>query len=525
MRRPHVPERISGPVRQLTAGVRRALSVLARWRDKIPQQIRSGALITVIALIGVLVGIQLGGQDSTEVGPFHVNLSVSPSLYGESALDIPPLGTITVDSHDSPVKLTGRIDSLDDAETRALLSDPQRIEQASNDAIDELFGSVVKVAIRAAIAGIAGALILGLIFFRNLRRALLSGAVAFAVLLGTGVATAATWSPESIREPRYEGLLTNVPAIIGDAQNIYDRFGEYRGELIRILTNMGRVYTNLSTLPTYQPDPNTIRVLHITDLHLNPNSYPVIKAIVDQFQVQVVVDTGDLTDWGSKLENSYASGIGSLGVPYVFIRGNHDSAVTAAAVARQPNAIVLENQVREVNGLTFAGIGDPRFTPDKSDGSDGRVQDDDPAVLTAGEQLAATIEAYNDQFADDSNNGGTKDGGDAGTDPRVRPDGSVNIALVHDPGAAPKLDGKVPLVLSGHTHKRNVSTLDNKTTVMVEGSTGARGLGGLSEENPTALQMSLLYFSPAGQLQAYDGITVSGAGQSRVELERTVLKK
>ncbi|HEY3001232.1 MAG TPA: hypothetical protein VGJ44_02690, partial [Kribbellaceae bacterium] len=80
-----------------------------------------------------------------------------------------------------------------------------------------------------------------------------------------------------------------------------------------------------------------------------------------------------------------------------------------------------------------------------------------------------------------------------------------------------------PLVLAGHTHKRKITKLDKDTTLMVEGSTGARGLRGIGELEPTPLQMTLLYFSPAGDLQAYDEITVSGAGQSKVELKRTLL--
>src|SRR5262249_57916802 len=80
----------------------------------------------------------------------------------------------------------------------------------------------------------------------------------------------------------------------------------------------------------------------------------------------MVIDTGDITDWGSEPEASYVAAIGRLNVPYVFVRGNHDSRQTQAAVGRQPNAIVLDDEVRTVDGLTIAGIGDPRFTPDKT---------------------------------------------------------------------------------------------------------------------------------------------------------------
>ena len=53
-------------------------------------------------------------------------------------------------------------------------------------------------------------------------------------------------------------------------------------------------------------------------------------------------------------------------MPYVFVRGNHDSLVTEAAVARAAErGRAATTQVREVAGLRLVGIGDPRFTPDK----------------------------------------------------------------------------------------------------------------------------------------------------------------
>ena len=46
----------------------------------------------------------------------------------------------------------------------------------------------------------------------------------------------------------------------------------------------------------------------------------------------------------------------------------------------------------------------------------------------------------------------------------------------------PPLDGVVPLVLAGHTHEREVSELEDGTRLMVEGSTGGAGLRGLQGE-------------------------------------------
>ncbi|MDI5938766.1 metallophosphoesterase, partial [Micromonospora sp. DH15] len=189
---------------------------------------------------------------------------------------------------------------------------------------------------------------------------------------------------------------------------------------------------------------------------------------------------------------------------YVYIRGNHDSGKTAAAVAQQPNAIVLNNSTTTVAGLTIAGIGDPRFTPDKetSPAGSGLTSEVADQVIGAGEQLATTVR----------------------NSPKP-----VNIALVHDPASAGPLSGTCPLVLAGHTHARQVSKLPQApgqmpTQLMVEGSTGGAGLRGLEGEKPTPLSMTVLYFDKEKLLQAYDDITVGGTGQAQVNLERHVVQ-
>jgi hypothetical protein len=58
----------------------------------------------------------------------------------------------------------------------------------------------------------------------------------------------------------------------------------------------------------------------------------------------------------------------------------------------------------------------------------------------------------------------------------------------------------------------------------VQGSTGGAGLRGLEGEKPTPLTMSVLYFDPQKQLQAYDDIQVGGTGESQVNLERHVIR-
>jgi predicted phosphodiesterase len=341
-----------------------------------------------------------------------------------------------------------------------------------------------------------------LIVFRRVKYVAICGTSALGLIAASGAIAIGTFQPSAIEEPTYQGLLANAPSVIGDAHTIANRFDAYRAELQSLVTNVSRIYDTMNTLPVYEPSNDTIRVLHISDLHLNPSAWSVISTVVTQFHIDLVVDTGDINDWGTTMESSFVDSIGALGVPYVFIRGNHDSAITARAVARQRNAIVLEDQVATVRGLTIAGIGDPRFTPDKSTvetpAPTGTDHSGDP-VYVSGEQLATTI---------------------------LRSPNPVDFAMVHDPASAPPLAGTVPLVLAGHLHHREVDELmppdgGTPTLMLVEGSTGGAGLRGLQTDMPTPLEMSVLYFAKADHhLQAYDDITLGGTGQSQVTIER-----
>ncbi|MEV6815350.1 metallophosphoesterase [Micromonospora sp. NPDC051296] len=469
-------------------GVRRAAVALA---------------ILVVTLAGVLAGVIAGGNVGTDIGPFHARLSVSPAANGGTTVDIPPLGSLLLDSHDGPTHLTVELGALDQGRVEALIDDPASLNRATQSAVDEVRDGVLRLGLRTVASAVLATLVLALLVFRNTRRAAWAGGLALLITAGSLGTAAATIRPQSIEEPRYEGLLVNAPAIVGDVQKIANDYTRYAEQLQRLLGNVTQLYTTVSALPVYEPEPGTTRVLHISDMHLNPAAWQLIRTVTEQFGIDVVIDTGDITDWGSEPEASYVGSISLLRKPYVYIRGNHDSNRTAAAVARQPNAIVLDNTTTTVAGLTIAGIGDPRFTPDKSTSpASGGINDPTAdELITTGEKLAATV--------------------------RSSPQ-PVNIALVHDPAAAGPLSGTCPLVLAGHTHRRQIEKLpevpgQQPTTLMVEGSTGGAGLRGLEGEQPTPLTMTVLYFDQQKQLQAYDNITVGGTGQAQVNLERTVV--
>ncbi|WP_137159687.1 metallophosphoesterase [Blastococcus sp. CCUG 61487] len=446
-----------------------------------------------LALVGALVAVLLFARISAPIGPFDASLAIRPGSGG-AEVAVPPLGSLAVDVFDGPLRLDVQLQRVDQVRAQELANDPVRLAGVVDRVTEDLQGAVVKLVVITVLVALAGAALVSWLVIRRRREPLIAAGLTGILLLGIGGVGAATWRPEAMATPTYTGLLVNANSLIGNAQDIAARFDAYRASLEDLVANVGSLYSTLSALPAPGIADRTVTLLHVSDIHLNPAGFDLVQQVVSQFQVDGVLDTGDITDWGSSPENTLISSVGTLDVPYVFIRGNHDSAATAERIAAQPNTTVLDDSATEIGGLTIVGARDPRFTPDKSTGDD----DAGPEVLVAsGERLAEFVETLD-----------------------VLPD----VALVHDPKQAPPLDGEVPLILAGHTHNRAVSELDGGTLLMVQGSTGGAGLRALQGEYPEPLTCTVLYFdAETGDLRAYDEITLGGLGEAEVMIERIVV--
>ncbi|MDT9697489.1 metallophosphoesterase [Streptomyces sp. P17] len=453
---------------------------------------RALGLVTVV-LLGAWLGLLIVGNVRVSVGPMNTTMTLRPSVSGGTKINVSPLGALQLDSHVAPVRLDVNVDQLDPERAQALVDYPERLSGLQDEIAQDVARGTRDLAIRSCVAVVTGATALGLAVYRRPRRALAAGGLALALLAASGGTAAATWNPNSVLEPKFSGLLSSAPSLVGDARSIVTEFDVYQKELARLVTNVTKLYDATSTLPTYQPDPTTIRVLHVSDIHLNPASWKIIASLVEQYQVNVIVDSGDTMDHGSAAENGFLDPIEDLGAPYVWVRGNHDSMITQQYLEDLKNVRVLDDgRARTVAGLRFAGIGDPQFTPDRTNKPGAEASQE----LT-GARLAS---ALRDQQA-------------AGT--------PVDVAIAHEPSAAREVDGVVPLALAGHLHRNGMEILEQGTRLRNEGSTGGSGLRAVEGKYPDPIEASILYFDrDTKRLQAWDEIELGGLGLTTAEVSR-----
>ncbi|HET7310483.1 MAG TPA: metallophosphoesterase family protein [Mycobacteriales bacterium] len=241
------------------------------------------------------------------------------------------------------------------------------------------------------------------------------------------------------------------------------------------------------TEATARANPGLTAVVLIADDHLNPEGLTFARRLQTSTGATAVWDAGDTTSYGVPGEACViAPLIRSFRVPYVWVRGNHDSSGFERVMRGIRGVHVLQGTTTTTAGITVFGVGDPSFTPRRRTTSaamsanDARVRAAMPTALTSLGSVPDVVLVHECQMAVDRN-------------PLAR-------------GVA----GLVPLVVCGHTHRHAQSTYD--TTIVLH--TGTVGAGGLDAFSVGALQnfdaQLLLFDSTTHRLVRYYDVNGEG---------------
>jgi predicted MPP superfamily phosphohydrolase len=443
-------------------------------RSRIPRRLRLIVSPVLVGVLGAWLGMFVLSRDTVALGPFRVQLS---SGFGRGVTDIrlPPLGRLSADTHLSPLRFMVTLEDVrvgELADTVNAGGIDRLVAQVQADALEQ----VAPFALRTLGAAVVGGLALALVVFRTGWRSI--GIAVLTALVGVGGAETAAWRtyrPGALLSPTFSGSLSLAPELIGPAQTALDRIDEVRAELTRVLAGATRVYTSIQAGPLGLGD--ELRVLHISDLHLSPLGIAFAREVADAFDVEFIIDTGDLTSFGTPAESLILAGIAGFRRPYVYVRGNHDSTAIQDALRRIPGAVLLDGTTKGLAGLPVYGRGHPVFTPDQL-----AALDD--------EEIASRLADEGELVAVDLST--------------ARPPA---IVAVHDDRMAQSVAGLVPLVISGHFHEPSARVV-NGTLFLRVGSTGGAGANVFTREGGVPLSAEVLYFD-GNVLVAYDLIEQS----------------
>ena len=363
----------------------------------------------VLAVVGLTVACGIAGVCATAVAPASaetrhyqssVSLDPNPARAGELVA--------TTAFGDIEVGFTGIAPGIHavpqvKASITDVLSRPGVSLSTLRPGPEELSAAIRDAAVAVVIRFAAGALVVVLCVlggYALLVRRRPPPALVVAGLIGWVASTvavtlslSATYQPERQETFTTTGVLGTLQrnqGILSDVESRATQVAPYLRNLIALSTALQQKYA----AAPLESD-TSLRVLLVSDIHAG-NQYALMRTIIEEESIDLVVDAGDLVNFGSVEEGEATGifeGIESVGVPYVFVRGNHDatSATDTAVLDRMaevPNVVLLQDGAGDytevtVGGLRIAGFNDPRWFGDSGKGSPAKQVPAREAFVTA----------------------------------------------------------------------------------------------------------------------------------------------
>ncbi len=445
-----------------------------------------------VIILAVAFIIPFLGAANYQIQGISVKAYVKPSLDGHSYLKLPPLGDLSADTHHGPVDFFIELTGIhpDIIEKSFSLATSQ--EDLMGNVQSEINKHLLLFLLKQVLVGTAvAALIYAIVFRPPWKKFLVVSFISFGLLSSAFGYSAATYSMESFKQPRYRGAIAAGPEVLLLADKIYDKFQNFKDKTDEVAGSINTLFSNIDGLDMLAaPEDEKIKILIVSDISNNPVGMDLTETLVKNFKTDMVIDAGDLTDFGSALEAQAFNKIGDLGIPYLFVPGNHDSPEVTAFLQKLPNVRILEGSVVKTKGLSILGSPDPWSHGFAVQGTS--EEENQEALTKQMEDLRAKLEQ----------------------------DKETDIAVIHNPAMVDSIKGLAPVVIAGHTHKLSIKK-DGNTLFLNPGTTGASGFRGLQAEEMSYSAL-ILHLDPEDKSQAvvdiiqYDPLSSSITAQRRL---------
>lgn len=448
--------------------------------------------MAIAALIGAVLFVWLFGSAVYTVEGLSFRVSLQPAWSGKTVLEFPPLGNISANTHKLPVTIQITLQNIEtDLASSLFRTDTEKT--VWNDLQTDFKGLIRPFLLRQIYLAMLGAAAAILLIWRYRPKMILAGALTG--LLASGIflfSLSESYDLNAFAQPEVNGVLSLAASVFPEPDNLLQKLDEIQSQTRLMVNNIEDLFSSTNGLAALAPSKSgnsTKKILLVGDLHSNPVGIELISSITDAFAVDLIIDTGDLTDFGSSIEASFVQELNTIEVPYLFCPGNHDTPEIMEAIKGMPQGIILEGNITEIAGLKILGSPDPLSS--KNVVKEEALQNETLLRRHQVESIKSQAE--------------------------LNPD----IVVVHDSAAAQQLRNRFPLIVTGHTHRQKVLVSDH-SVIINPGTTGAAGIRGLYSEGETSYSAIILYIKPGEKATALDLIKYVPATHNFI-IERKLL--
>lgn len=435
--------------------------------------------IIIFTCICTLILIHYFGSIKVEISGAEFSLGIQISPRGATSISLPPLGVLKAYTHQIPVQLNVVLENIHLDMLKSIIDKFESKDELLLFLKKDITNALYTLSFKIIFLSLLGSFFTCIIFRLSKKQIFISFTVGFIVVVILLGSLYFTYDITAFDTPEYFGTLKAAPWIIGLLNKGISQINDLGQQIKNMSDNITTVFSKMDNLASTEKD-SVVRVLHVSDIHNNTAAFDFMDQIIKNFNVDLVIDTGDITDYGTSLEDIVIKNISLLPVKYVFVAGNHDSPNTINILKNMENVVVLDGNMVNVMGIDILGFPDP--------GSN-TADIDSPSQL---ELLDLNLSIFRWFWSSEK---------------------VPDILAVHNPSATENLAGTVPIILNGHTHKFSLIE-KNHSLIINAGTTGAAGIRGLQSKNDIPYSAVLMYFrerepNKKPQLFAIDTIKIS----------------
>lgn len=440
----------------------------------------SGIIIT--GFIGALLGIWIFGTSTVNIEGMTIKTTLAPSRSGITEIHLPPFGVIEAKTHKGPVKLSMTLEQIETDSLKTHLNQAPNSKEFMQRLRQRAEESVWVIALRQIFIAMIAAFCFILFIWRpgwkqSLLQALLCTFLTVIFLWGSFH----SFDARAFNEPEYKGVISMAPSVMEFANKSLTDLELIKENTEKVVANLGELFASadhLMVMADPEGQEQAVKILLVSDLHSNPVGVKFMKGLADTFQVDFIINAGDLTDLGSMQEASLLDEMKSITVPQLLVAGNHDNPQILNMVADMENAHILNGQTVSIKEITVLGFADPLASGQEVEYENSAKKKQ--ALEEAKKQISAEIEKQ----------------------------GPPDILVVHNYNLARSLISQTPLLVAGHDHRLRIE--QKKDSILINpGTTGAAGLRGFYSEEGKAYSAVIIYLTPNSGLLAVDLIEYS----------------
>lgn len=449
-------------------------------------------LRAAVIIAGMLLAVYAFGPRVYDIYGVSIRASLAPALEGRTVLEIPPVGSLSAETHGAPLRVNLTVTGVQPDEWGPALTEKGQSEILRRIESDTESPLIRFILFQTAIGGFGAGLLYWALFRPRMRGvvcAALAGMVCMGSLLGV---TLGTYNRDAFREPEYHGVIEAAPRVLHLADELFTKLQDFQDKTDLVVRNMQILYGQVDRLDLFENNGDR-KVLVVSDIHNNFVALEFIGSLAEHFEAEMVLDAGDLTDFGSEMETQLLQKIAELEIPYVFVPGNHDSPQVMEFMRSLPNVTVPEGDIIEIDGIRILGSPDP-------------LAYGDTVAAESPEEMEALLRAQADALR------ATLAGAPATPD----------IIITHHPFPGREFIGAAPTLISGHTHQALISR-EGDSVLVSPGSAGAAGFRGLQSETEVPYTAVILHYAGKENLVVAADLITYHALSGSFTVERRLL--